>query len=275
MNKACRARQKLCCSDWVFRRKRCKRPKIKTPSVSSGDGPPGGAEQSQQIELHTHANKLTQRCIQRGAGGRSGHTVRVFTHRWSAQCLFVPQASWGCCMIWDYMTYVYIYSSVFKPLSTLKNPTAHHQTKILWNDTKFGRNCGGKRGFPKHNHSTIIIFIPIHIIKSNWMFDFYKILHQFSNSRKVFSTNAPQIWIDLRANTHLCPSSRGPEFTVNRGDVFQPPLQFPLTHMEMGRTFGPLSSFKSISRKAPHKVRGGSRQTFHIHGATITSIWME
>lgn len=54
--------------------KRRKGPKIKTPSVSSGEGPPDGAQQSQQIELRTHANKLTQRCIQRGPGGRPGHS---------------------------------------------------------------------------------------------------------------------------------------------------------------------------------------------------------
>lgn len=84
-----------------FKMKRGKGPKIKTPSVSGAEGAPGGAEQSQQIELHTHANKLTQRCIQRGPGGRSGHTVRALTHQWSTECLFVPNASRGHCMIWD------------------------------------------------------------------------------------------------------------------------------------------------------------------------------
>lgn len=126
--------------------KRCKGPKIKTPSVSSVEGPPDGAEQSQQIELHTHANKLTQRRIQRGPGGRSGHTVSVLTHQWSTECLFDPKASRVYCMIRDYIIYIYMHlqqwfqTVLFDKFYIEKSNGAPPKKKLL-NDTILVKQC--------------------------------------------------------------------------------------------------------------------------------------
>lgn len=98
------------------------------------------------------------------------------------------------------------------------------------------------------------------------------ILHQFSNSRKAYFPLAPQICIDRRANIYLCPSSGGPEFTVNRGDVFKPPPSVPFNTYGNGPYLRGFVLLQEHLAQGPHKVRGGSRQTFHIHGATITSI---
>lgn len=81
---------------------------------------------------------------------------------------------------------------------------------------------------------------------------FNTILHQFSNSRKVYFPLAPQICIDLRANIHLCPSRGGPEFTVNKVGVggFRPPLSS-LQHICKGNIPSGLCPPSRASRARP------------------------